>query len=97
MRVRFLAVARDELREAVRYYESQRRGLGTEFRDEVRAAVERVRSFPSAWHPLSERTRRCLLHRFPYGLIYQVRDDEIIVVAIAHLHRDPARWQDRLS
>jgi hypothetical protein len=35
MKVRFLEVARDELREAVRYYEAQRSGLGKEFRQRV--------------------------------------------------------------
>lgn len=96
MKVRFLEAARAELRGGVRFYNAQQAGLGHRFRDEVRATVERIRSLPEAWPPLSENTRRCLVHRFPYGLIYQVRDDEILIVAVAHLHREPEHWKDRI-
>jgi plasmid stabilization system protein ParE len=96
VRVRFLDVARGELREAVRYYNAQRRGLGAELREEVRAAIARIEGQPSAWQSLSARTRRCLLHRFPYGVVYLVREREILIVAVAHLHREPEYWKARL-
>ena len=35
--------------------------------------------------------------RFPYGLIYGLEKDKIIVVAVAHLHRNPRHWADRLE
>jgi plasmid stabilization system protein ParE len=92
----FLEDAREDLREAVRYYEAQRSGLGSEFRGEVRAAVERIKNFPDAWQSMNERTRRCRLRRFPYGVIYQVRGEEVVIAAVAHLHREPERWRDRL-
>jgi toxin ParE2 len=94
--IRFLEAGRDDLREAIRYYEAQRPGLGAELRDEIRSAPERIERFPEAWHPLSPNTRRCRTHRFPYGIIYQVRPDEILVVAVAHLHRRPDYWKDRI-
>jgi plasmid stabilization system protein ParE len=96
VRVRFLEPARDDLQEAVAYYEARRTGLGREFRQEVRAAVARIRRFPTGWQPLSEHTRRCLTRRFPYGLIYHVGEDEILIVAVAHLHREPGHWRERL-
>jgi toxin ParE2 len=95
--VRFLEVARAELREAVRFYEAQRSGLGAEFRDEVRSTLERVKRFPEAWQILSANTRRCRTRRFPYGIIYRFQSAEILVVAIAHLHRRPEYWNDRPS
>ncbi len=97
MKVRFLVAALEELNEAVRFYNEQRTGLGREFRNEVRAAVDRISKFPEAWQPFSARTRRCLTQRFPYGIIYQVRDDEILVVAVAHLHREPGYWRTRVE
>jgi toxin ParE2 len=93
--IRFLEAARDDLRDAIHYYEAQRPGLGAEFRDEIRSSLERIERFPEAWHPLSQHTRRCRTHRFPYGIIYQVREDEILVVAVAHLHRRPDYWKDQ--
>jgi len=94
--VRFLEAARSDLREAIRYYNKQQPGLGRELRDEVHTTIERITLLPEAWRLLSENTRRCRVHRFPYGVIYQVRSDEILIVAIAHLHREPGSWADRL-
>jgi plasmid stabilization system protein ParE len=62
--VRFLDAARNDLREAIMYYEAQRPGLGREFRDEVKATIERIAKLPEAWRLLSKNTRRCRTHRF---------------------------------
>jgi plasmid stabilization system protein ParE len=77
------------------YYEEQMPGLGTQFLDEVQSALDRIRAFPLAWQPLSQHTRRCLLNRFPYGVIYEQRKDEIVVVAVGHQHRHPDFWKSR--
>lgn len=97
MKARFLSVARTELVEAVRYYELQRTGLGGEFRDAVRDAVNRIKAFPAAWHPLDETIRRCQVHRFPYGVIYSPLASEIVLIAVAHLHREPDYWRERIK
>jgi len=34
---------------------------------------------------------------FPYGVIYQEREDFILIVAIANLHRKPNYWAERLA
>lgn len=39
--------------------------------------------------------RRCLLARFPYGLIFVADQDAIVIIAVAHLHREPRYWIDR--
>jgi len=95
--VRFLEVAQRELDEAVIYYNSQTPGLGDALLLEAIAAIDRIRRFPRAWHPLGERMRRCLLRRFPYGLIYHEELGDILIVAMAHLHRQPEYWRDRLK
>ena len=93
---RFTSAALSELKEATLYYEKKENGLGTTFLDEIDAAVERILRFPHAWHPLSERTRRCRTHRFPFGLLYQIRSDEILITAVMDLRRDPQRWRELL-
>ena len=97
MKLRVLSVAEREFADAVDYYNHQRAGLGSEFTAEVSATFERIQQFPSACAPFSATTRRCRVHRFPYGVLYYVEHDEIVVVAIMHLARDPRRWQDRID
>jgi plasmid stabilization system protein ParE len=89
--------AEQELREAFDWYEAQRQGLGDEFVEEFRRAVARIIAFPRAWQRLSKRTRRCRLNRFPYGVVYQLRREAILIVAVIHLHRRPGYWRGRRS
>jgi hypothetical protein len=79
----------------VRYYNAQRVHLGEEFRDEVWETIQRIKKFPEAWHPLSASIRRCQISRFPYGLIYAASESEILIIAVAHLHRAPEYWRSR--
>ena len=71
MKIRFLEIARQELDDAVAYYNEEVAGLGESFLLEVLSTIERIHRYPDAWSPLSENTRRCRLRRFPYTLIYQ--------------------------
>jgi len=95
MRFYFHEDAETELDNAVGYYEECQEGLGLEFAQEVYAAIVRVVQFPEAWSPMSKNTRRCLVNRFPFGVIYRVKSSYIEVVAIADLRRRPGYWRDR--
>jgi len=96
MDIRFLDIAQRELDEAVEYYNAQSPGLGEQFLLEVLRTLERIRQDPAAWHPFTQNTRRCQTQRFPYGVVYQILEPEILIVAIAHLHREPGYWRHRL-
>jgi hypothetical protein len=96
VKVRFASTAERELQEAMEFYESARQGLGADFLAEVEATTQLIQSFPLAWTSLSTRTRRCRTRRFPYGLCYQVRCDEILIVSVMDLRRDPQRWEQYL-
>ena len=96
MRIRFLEIAQIELDDAIEYYNYEVLGLGDAFLTEVLNTLDRIGKYPEAWQPSSKRTRRCQTRRFPYGIMYQIRKDEILVVAIANLHRKPDYWKDRI-
>jgi plasmid stabilization system protein ParE len=91
---RLTSAALSELREAALYYERTEPGLGLKFLGEIDETIERILRFPRAWHPVSARSRRCRTHRFPFGILYQVRSDEILITAVMDLRRDPRRWRD---
>ena len=95
MKIRFLLPARQELTEAVRYFNLQQVRLGDEFRDEAWETIKRIKDFPLAWHPLGGNIRRCQMRRFSYGIIYEPSVLEIVVIAVAHMHREPEYWRNR--
>ena len=97
MRYVFLAPARDELNEAVTFYNLRHPGLGDELASEVEQALERIERNPVAFPRLSRHVRRCRIPRFPYSVLYQVREREILVVAVMHLRRDPTYWRNRIA
>ncbi len=93
----FLDAAKAELEEAVSSYEHERKGLGEGFALEAEDALARILQFPHAWSALSKNVRRCRLNRFPYGIVYSLQNEEILIVAVMHLHRKPGYWKNRLK
>lgn len=90
-RIRTSEPASDELSEAVRWYEARRSGLGGEFFDAVAAAVSLIEANPEIGTTVSTdgQTRRVLVARFPYQVVYRLRPTETVIAAIAHLKRRP--------
>jgi plasmid stabilization system protein ParE len=87
--------ARLEFRESARYYESQQPGLGFRYVDAVRDAITRVRSRPRLYREIEPNIRQCRVLRFPYGVIYQIKNSRIEILAVMHLHRRPGYWKNR--
>lgn len=70
MRVFLSDLARQELEDAAEYLELEFEGLGGRFKAEVKLAAERISRHPLAWSVETGDVRKCLLHRFPYKLLY---------------------------
>ncbi len=95
LRVHRLAVV--EIDHEVDYYESHRPGLGTELEDEIDAVFETIERFPRAapqWKDRADR-RVAVLDRFPFTIPYQIKGDDIVVLALAHTSRRPGYWSRR--
>lgn len=97
MKLTMIAPARREMLRAARWYDHKVPGLGDRFLDEIRNALVGIVEFPAAFAPLDADYRRKLIEVFPYGLIYRVDGDEIMVVAVANLKRRPAYWRKQLA
>jgi hypothetical protein len=97
MKFYFHPDAEAEFDKAVEYYEHIQRGLGFEFANEVYATITRIIHFPDAWSALSKNSRRCLVNRFPYGVIYQIKSRYLRIIAVAHQNRRPGYWKKRLK
>lgn len=92
---RYLPSSREELNETAAFYEARVTGLGAAFLDDVDHAVETVRDNPLIGGAVGRGFRKMVLRRFPYSVIYVHRDDEIVVVAIAHQRKRPGFWRGR--
>lgn len=97
MKYTFYPEAEIELNVAIDYYEECKIGLGEEFAQEIFAAIQRILAYPKAWTRLSKNSRRCITNRFPYCVIYQIKDEEILIVAITRLSQKPYYWKDRIE
>lgn len=95
MKVIFSKYAKLELEDATYFYELEFEGLGYRFKKEVKKAVKRISEYPKAWSVECGDIRKCLLHKFPYKLLYSIEKDHIFIIAVAHQHRKPDYWIDR--
>ena len=96
-RFKILEQAELELDEAYDYYEYELQGLGEKFIEEFRRGIKRILNYPYAWSFIQDNVRKCVLKKFPYNIIYAIEDELIIILAVAHQHRRPDYWIDRLK
>jgi plasmid stabilization system protein ParE len=80
---------------------TKRDGLGDEFLEAIEKALETIESHPHRFMRITTKdpereVRRFVLKRFPFLMVYEVRADEVLVVAIAHAKRKPKYWENRL-
>ena len=94
--VRLLTEASNEIAETVAFYEKCQSGLGAAFAVEFERTVQLVQQYPESGRSLGSRFRQMLTNRFPFALIYAEREQELLVIAVAHTSRKPGYWKDRL-
>jgi plasmid stabilization system protein ParE len=93
--IRFDPAAQRELNEAADFYDAEDPGLGGVFLDAIKRAIKQTQAFPES-SPISlAPVRTKVLSAFPFSVIYWVTDDAIIVLAVAHHHRQPGYWRGR--
>jgi plasmid stabilization system protein ParE len=93
--INFHSEAKKEFFEAVEYYEDQVLGLGDDFIDEVEKVLDVIVKQPASGTKITNTERRFLVSRFPYGLIYSVEADQIVISAVMNLKRKPGYWESR--
>lgn len=84
-----------DIHDAYRWYEAQRPALGERFLTEVDRVMHSITERPARYSIVHRETRRALLRRFPYAVLYRVLDDTIFVVAVMHGSQNPKRWRGR--
>ncbi len=102
IRIRYHREARTELRRAVHHGEDERPGRGLALEAAVARVLRRLRRFPESaprWptQPGPYPVRRALIRKTPYVMIDAVLEDELVVIAIAHMMQEPGYWRKRIG
>ena len=95
MKFSFHPDADTEFFASIEYYEQCESGLGHDFSIEVYSAVQIILKHPTAWLIIEDDVRRCLINRFPFGILYSIEENGIYILAVMNLHRDPEYWKYR--
>ena len=92
---KFHPEALKEVDDVASFYEDRQHGLGNRFLQAFEDAILRIRRNPLLYRKIDEEIRKCRLLRFPYGIIYRVKNGNIEIVAVMHLKRQPGYWKSR--
>lgn len=84
-----------DIEEAFLWYERRAAGLGDEFLQAPQSTLDAISTQPASYPVIHRGARRALIHRFPYGIIFRVSGETVVVVACLHGRRDPTLWRSR--
>jgi len=86
-----------ELQQATDNYSSISHTLGEAFACEMDRVIKRILSLPRAWTIITASIRRCRARGFPYAVIYRIKDEQIEILAVMHISREPNYWISRIN
>ena len=92
--VRFHPDAVEEAEAAKLWYAERSRMAALGFVNELSHAVEKVAESPNRWPVYENKTRRYIFPRYPFSLVYRLKQDIIEIIAIAHHKKKPGYWTD---
>ncbi|HYE29800.1 MAG TPA: type II toxin-antitoxin system RelE/ParE family toxin [Methylomirabilota bacterium] len=93
---RFHWRAARDVEEASAFYEARDTEVAARFLQELNAVIERARLRPLLFRVVRANVRRALLRRFPYALLFVLKDELVVIIGVAHLSRMPTFWVNRL-
>jgi hypothetical protein len=73
------------------------RRSGSDFIAAVDQAIDQILDSPTRGQVLDEDVRRCLTRVFPYGVLYTIEPDFVLIVAVMHCSREPGYWKGRVA
>lgn len=97
MNILFLELAEQEFYDSQDYYEEQQLNLGVKFKQEIYNTLNRIQKFPNMYVEVRKDIRKCVVNKFPFNLLYSIEENHILIIAIAHHHRKPDYWIDRIN
>ena len=94
--IRFHPEADAEMMSAAKFYETHQKDLGKRFLASVQDALNRIQLNPLLYREIQDGIRRCLTMTFPFAVVFRIKPGQFVIIAVMHLHRDPAYWKTRI-
>jgi toxin ParE1/3/4 len=85
-----------ELEAAFEWYLERSETAAARFLADLNAAIVAIAEAPDRWPASHDGSRKFLLRRFPFAVFYRELPSSIQVLAVAHGHRRPGYWRNRL-
>lgn len=95
-KVRLTKDALLDIEDIVIWYEEQREGLSYDFELCLEAGISEILRGPSAFQKRYKHIKIRFISRFPYGIHYLIKGNEIIIIGIFHTSRSPKNWSKRV-
>jgi plasmid stabilization system protein ParE len=96
-KVRILAEAQLEIEDAFEHYRRESPRIADRFPKVIRSSLKGIKKNPKLYPPYTTNSRRRVLGSFPFSVIYQEKQEIILIVAIAHAKRHEGYWVKRLK
>ncbi len=84
-----------EYSDAVQYYAEQRTEIAQAFINAIEDTIFRIKESPNRYAAIDEDIRRCMTRKFPYGILYTIEEDYILILSVMHCSREVGYWKNR--
>jgi plasmid stabilization system protein ParE len=83
--------ARNEVVDAYEWYESKQPKLGGRFKRQLHRTFNDILANPSGFKIIFENQRQATIDKFPFVVVYEIFDKEILVFAVFHTSQNPLK------
>jgi plasmid stabilization system protein ParE len=89
--------AEDDLLNAYNWYEAKEHGLGDRFLSSVQDGLTLIRQHPEIFPVSLVECRRALISKFPFEIIYEKKENRVVVYSVFNCSQNPQKWKSRIS
>ena len=96
-KIEFFHKAEDEFDETLSYYKQQKEGLEQDFHDDYLVLEKRLKDSPEQFPIIAENVRKANFSKFPFSIIFVIKQVSVFILAIFHQKRNPKAWLERIK
>jgi plasmid stabilization system protein ParE len=95
-RIRIHSQTQHEINEAFEWYFKRSPKTAEAFLTEIGTALAQIAAHPQLYPIYTKNTRKRVMEKFPYSVIFQEKVEVILIAAVAHAKRRPGYWRVRI-